>query len=653
MQTPVDEASVQLTSSQLRAQMHRDAAWWVPAAVRDAVRQLQAMTAGVGTRVDPQALDEVQELLARREVQFCAHLVASVRSRLEHHDELLTDTGVVPLMPAGSQVFTARDADGTLAQARIVQEIESRAHRVLFELSSLVARLSGLREVSAQANPLSPAQVASALMRSVKSLDLLPPARRLLLDVLAQSTASRLPEVYARYVQWLRQSGVSAPGDGGEPLPYTPARAARLTPLQTLRELAAWGQENHQRAPSDGTLRILDEPVALFRQDGTIDLLLDHLAQLMAGKPAVQTLVSRLQPTARKVAATDPGLWQSLEHPLWRLLERIWCTATATSLDEPAMRGLHAALERTLQSLGGSAADALRLRDEVDRLEFAVTGVMAEAGARLVPEPAGLQSRARKAELIEELREQLAEQLHHQLGRTTVPPALQRFLMEGWAEVLYTATQLGSDALTRRAALVDDLLACLSRPAGQPVSEPQLRSLLNAARDGLLAAGLPQVHADSMVRALMPVLQCPPKPGAAARPSAPGAPNAEARGASLTDVGALHGALPTVPIGIVEGTAQSQHAEDECARWLDGLQVGDRLRLHLESGWANVQLRWRNPDASVFVVIPLAPAAAQQMSYTRQAMGHLRRAGMAATLERGELLAKVFESLMATRPQSR
>ncbi|MFN9450367.1 MAG: DUF1631 family protein [Rubrivivax sp.] len=649
------------SSAALRLQLHSDVAAWVTPAVRDAVQELSVASQGADAPPDNGAAHEVLAVMARRETSFAAHLAATIRARLVEHEEMLTDTGVMPLLPAGPDLVTAEAVDETIELARVVNDIEWHAEHPLADLVARASCLAGQREPNPRANPLSPATIGRALMRSVRSLGLPPPARRCWMAAVGQAMARRLPEVYRRHARWLEEAGVGALADGhalasgwGEP-----GRVRQPTPQQALQQLVAWGQQMSARVvPGDG-LRILDEPVSLRARDDIMDLLFNHLRAQMAAKPTVQVMITRLQTSARRVAAADPSLWRSLDHPLWKLIERILSTATATALDEPAVKDLHAAIERTLQTLtGGAALDAERWRAEVDQLEFAVTGVMLESGDRLVPEAAGLQAKAAKAEWTERLREQL--QLHVQQAAATrapsasagvtaaLPPAVHRFLMETWVEVLYSASHSGGPALAQRAALVDDLIACAARAPGTALPEPQLRSLMLRVREGLQAASLSQVQQDSALRALMPALQRPhatPRKAPAASPApAPAVSWPNPAGPVQTDLGALHAALPTVPIGIVDGSEHSQRADADCRRWLEGLRVGDRLRIHLDAAWTTAHVRWRSADASVFVLIPLERQG--QHSFTRRALESLRKAGLVATLERGELLAKVFASLM-------
>jgi hypothetical protein len=651
----------------LRLQLHSDVAAWVTPAVRDAVQELSVVSQGMGVLMYDAAVHEVLALMARRETSFAAHLAATIRARLVEDDEALTDTGVMPLLPAGPDLVTSEAVDETIELARVVNDIEWNAEQPLADLVARASCLAGQREPNPRANPLSPAIVGRALMQSVRSLGLSSPARRCWLAAVGQAIARRLPDVYRRHARWLEEAGVMALVDGQRPASGwgEPGRVRQPTPQQALQQLVAWGRQMSVRAaPGDG-LRILDEPVSLRARDDIMDLLFNHLRAQMAAKPTVQVMITRLQASARRVAASDPSLWRSLDHPLWKLIDRILCTATVSTLDEPALKDLHAAIERTLQTLtGGAALDAERWRTEVDQLEFAVTGVMLESGDRLVPEAAGLQAKAAKAEWIERLREQLQMQVQ-QAAASRAPsasagvtpalsPAVHRFLMETWVEVLYSASQLGGPALAQRAVVVDDLIACAVRAPGTALPEPQLRVLMLRVREGLQAASLSQLQQDSALRALMPALQRPhaiPRKAPPASPApAPAAGGPTRAGPVQTDLGALHAALPTVPIGIVEGSEHSQRADADCRRWLEGLRVGDRLRIHLDAAWTTAHVRWRSADAAVFVLIPLERQA--QHSFTRRALENLRKAGLVATMERGELLVKVFASLMSSLPSS-
>jgi hypothetical protein len=633
--------------------MHHEVARWVASAVREAAQELTTkMHAAHGT-ADSAPLQELVAKLAQHESSFAAHLTAGIRAKLADDVDLTGDTAIMPMLPAGLEMLSTDDVDEAIDQAHVVHEMEWQAEP---SLSALVARascLAGLQEAHPKANPLPPSVVIRALTRSVRSWGLSRAARRHGLISVGQALAQQLPAVYAEHAQWLEQAGV---GEAGDPLQAhhdwdRPHSVRRPSPQQVLRQWVAWGHQRPSSPPADGPLRILDEPVALSARDDIMDRLFSHLLAQEASRPAVHAMISRLQASARRVAAQDPGVWRSLDHPLWRLIERILCTATVTELDETAVTALHAAIEHTLRALDTSRSlDKQRLVDEVDRLECGVSGVMSAHGERWVSGGDALQARAQKAEWIERLREQLQQQFEQANGSPGlkargVPAALQRFLREDWAEVLYAASGQGNDSLSRFAAVVDDLINCATRAPGVVLPEPSLRGLMLRVREGLQAADLPRVQQDTALRALTTLLTCPDAVAVTAPLSA--ARSAAARPASppRTDLGLLHAALPTVPIGIVADSPHSERADADCRRWLAGLRAGDRLRIHLDAAWTSAVVRWRSADAAVFVVVTQQPPC--QQSFTRRALEHMRKAGLVATLEHGELLAKVFLSAMA------
>jgi hypothetical protein len=197
-----------------------------------------------------------------------------------------------------------RQIEEDIEVARVIQLVDIAAEAELRDLRALSATLRSASTVTPELVPLRPEVAARALSRALHALDLTRDTRLLALRVVGKAMADRLAALLRDQTRELRRWGV-------EPLPYQ----LRLAP-----EL--------QRATThdDGAMRLLADKLAGSASAPAAQLiprLLAQVADQLKLDPSVRMLLQRLAAPAVRCAKSEAAVLTSLQHPVWRLVDRI------------------------------------------------------------------------------------------------------------------------------------------------------------------------------------------------------------------------------------------------------------------------------------------------------------------------------------------
>jgi hypothetical protein len=382
----------------------------------------------------------------------------------------------------------------------------------------------------------------------------------------------------------------------------------------------------------------------------------------------MQALMARLAgPVARSVAA-DPHLLDSVDNPLWRLIDRL---AAIGQLDAAPAPGafelpLHLRLEpivarleqarqpmppeRYAQALAEAEAEARGVADhtlpapapEPAPVPFRVTGLALEPTA-----PAGLAASSPAPAHVERrhaLEPLVRGQMVARLRDAHVLPAVKQFLLGPWASaVVQVIAAHGDESAPAQRALsaVESFIDAGSYARRSPLTPAELDCLRLEAADGLAATpGLPAAHARQHVNDLVAALGTWPRP----------APDTEISPDELLPpedeplehvAWPAHDELATVPIAL------DAHNPDErslraCEAWLDGLEVGDICRVQRQGQWATLRLNWRSDNGAYFA---FGNSTGLAFSVSRRVLGRMRLEGLATTMARGHWVRRAADTL--------
>lgn len=624
---------------------------------------------GIGER---QALAELGGVLRRRQRDWLHLLAQAVVQAVEgdargDSEPGLPGSGRDP-SDSGLALLDDGAIDTDIALSRLVQVAELKSEAALRELAARCSRLRGRAELDPDANPMRPTVVADALRRASTAFGLDDPARLLLLRELALAIGDQLAGVYARQLERLKQCRVAPAGYRRQAVPALPgarersaaagaAVAVRSVTADALRRLAAPAGPADAVPPDELMARLL---ALLLRRSSLTD--------------GARQLIRRLDVPARRLAVSEPDLWQTPEHPLWQLLDRL-ASAGAVFGDEDFTRvgSPGAALDQAVTQLEQDQPPAPGLLDEaLTAMDGATTDLLGLQASIVAPQAEAMQARLAREDIERRVREQLVEQARP----ARVPAALRQFLVGPWALALaHSAHAHGFDSARFReqADAVEDMLALGGRTRSQPAAAGAFTRCITHARLGLMDAGLPEARIDVELVDLENVLRRPwpsgPQqevdwdengntrpaalaPSAAAPDSAPDSAletaleTVPAAAEALRDDAAhsgmsLHEMLPTVPIDLDRGS-EGPSAGAMAARWVDALEPGQLCRLSLQGRWNNVQLVWRSLDRGMFV---FSGRGVLKHTLPRGALLKLRGAGLAASIERGQFIAQALGEL--------
>ena len=672
---------------------------WLSRALQNTQDRLDRARAATLLPAERAGLIDLMALLQARRGAWLQALVDAMAQSLDGDAKAAADAAALP-GAAGELALTLLDEDTIdedIALSRLVQAAESGAEGALRDLAARCSSIRSLASVSVDANPMRPAVVAGAVRRAVGGFGLPGAQRLLLLRELGAAIGGQLVQQYQqqceRLVDWgvaptrftlrltLPDSRDARPGSG----PAGPGAAAGL-PTAAAPAPAVAPAELATEA-----LRRLGVDAAVHSGSATPapDVMAQLLGVLLSRVPLTdeaRDLIRRLDQPARRIARQEPAVWQSPEHPLWQLLDRLVAAGTVHDTRQPMASAdptspdtqghtLGDALERAVQQLETShAPDSAQCQAALSAVDFAITGLLDEQASRVAPQAQALQQHLARNELEDRLREQVVQQVRS----SGAPPALRRFLVGPWSGAMaHSAQRHGPDSpqMRAQAELVDHLIAACLRPAGQRLSTGAFTRCVTHARLGLAEAGLPAARVEAELAELEQVLRQPwgadgavaatvtdaapavPASAAPAAPAvsqaapsageAPAAPHARPAAAvprfDATAPLGLHEALPTVPIEMFPADGQPAAGASPVAAWLDGLQPGQVCRLYLLDRWMNAQLVWCSESRSMFVFN--SRHGGRTHSLTRRSLDKLRAAGLATTIERGQFVAQALREL--------
>src|SRR4029079_18119419 len=246
------------------------------------------------------------------------------------------------------------------------------------------------------------------------------------------------------------------------------------------------------------------------------------------------------------------------------------------------------------------------------------------------------------AERREVLQQHLAQRITDQMVAVRTSPTIRRFVTGAWARVIaHDMLRHGEQSEATMSALktVDDLLWSLKIP-DHPQSRQRLISLLpgllQRIRVGMEGIALPAAEQQAVLDELMTIHTEALRPGARA-PATAGAPTPEeivqrmreevvaesAPARSFSDSVIDLSSMETVPVEHLPSGGDAG-ADDDPAKRIEALRVGDRPRVVLQGRWSRVQLLWRSDRSLFFLFAGESPARTH--SITRRALERLSSA---------------------------
>lgn len=536
-------------------------------------------------------------------------------------------------VPSGLALMSDDDVDEDIESTRLVQAIESAADWSLHDLRSRLASAPDSASATRdEALPLAPARLVHALCAALHAQPVDPHVRLAAMRTVAEPLAQALSLLYQRHAQMLAEWGL-------EPARYTIRREPEARP-------SARGDTGGSDAPAGD--RAVGVPT------DRIPALLAHVAAEAGLSTDMQALMTRLAvPVARSVAA-NPRLLDSMDNPLWRLIDRL---AALGQLDADAPSGgalqlpLHLRLEpivarlessaqpmpgeRYAQALKEAEAEALHMGEAQLSVPapFSVSGLAPQA---LLNEPALAAEEHRQA--LEPL---VRQQMVARLRDSHVLPEVKQFLLGPWLDVVVQAVVQGGEdapATQRVLAAVESLIEGGGYRRRAPLTPAELACLRMEAEDGLKTTPqLPPERATRHVQELADALARWPRPA----PDTAAAPAED-----LFDDGDAydlprHDELATVPIALDAHNPDERSLRD-CEAWLDSLVAGDLCRIQRQGQWASLRLNWRSDSGTYFA---FGNGAGLAFCASRRVLGRLRLEGLATTMARGQWLRQAVDTL--------
>ncbi|HEX5685409.1 MAG TPA: DUF1631 family protein, partial [Ideonella sp.] len=545
--------------------------------------------------------------------------------------------------PSGLSLMSDDDVDEDIESTRVVQAIEGAAEWSLRDLRSRLASAppvaGGTRDDTL---PLAPARVVGALCATLHDAALDPAVRLAALRMAADPLARTLANLYQQHAEMLNDWGL-------QPARYTIRREPEARPAGGARGATGGGPVG--KAGGVGVA------------SGQIPALLAQVAGEAGLSTGMQALMARLAgPVARSVAA-DQRLLDSVDNPLWRLIDRL---AALGQLDtnvapgslelplhlrlEPIIAGLEAAVqpmtaERYAQALAEAEAEAHDVAG-ASAHTTTPTSAMPLAGAVSPPVVSGsptavaLSADRQRQELEPVMRAQMAARLRDD----PVLPEVRQFLLGPWLQVVVKAyVEQGEEAPATQRVLgaVESFIDAGSYRRRTPLRPAELDCLRMEAEDGLLKIGqMPGERVQQHVLDLRQALAVWPLPAPDTEFSALlDEPDEEAPPDS--DAWPSHDELATVPIALDAHNPDERSLRD-CEAWLDSLAAGDICRIQRQGQWATLRLNWRSDTGTYFA---FGNSTGLAFCASRRVLGRMRLEGLATTMARGQWVRRAVDTL--------
>ncbi len=347
-------------------------------AAQRALEQLQGSALSNAVTGDRQHTAGLLPLLRPGPHGLAAAFSAALRQQLreefarEPQDESAARAAAVAPVPIDQLTLVDdQQIEEDIEVARVIQLVDTAAEGELRDLRALCATLRSASAALPEVVPLRPEVAARALSRALQALGLQRPVRMLALRVVGKALADRLAKLVREHTQELKRWGV-------QPLPYQ---------LRVAPEL--------QRASSrdDGAMgRLAGRLGATAAPSGQlIPRLLAQVAAQSQLEPSLTALLQRLAAPALRSAQVEAAVSSSLQHPLWRLVDRIAALGTLHAGANAARLAAHLEpvvlqLERGADSSFSAYEHALA---EIDELATGwADSQLADAGVTVPAAPA-------------------------------------------------------------------------------------------------------------------------------------------------------------------------------------------------------------------------------------------------------------------------
>lgn len=582
-------------------------------------------------------------------------------------------------------------AEKDIEISRVVQLADLKLEWELRELQGLAGPM--LPEVRGGEDPTAcgPAVFARAVSHTVYEQVLEPEQQALWMRVAAQTLVAQLRPLLLEVTDELKAAGLQSPRyrairtpDAGAAARATAAGAAAAPAglpaeqLQALlrsmpllqRGLPGAGRTGAPALPrADGEPEFQLQPMGGGEAADVGHALLGRLFERLLADPqvapALRGSLARLEAPVRQLAARDPGVLGSEQHPAWALINKIAGHAGALPAhDSERGEAFQRFVDPLVTQLAQTAPDApAAYTQALAQVQTFIDDERQEQVERTRPAMGALGQMEAERRLLPLLR----DQVETQLGRAQeVSPTVQTFLRGPWIEVLArTMATEGAESPEAQALVgtVDELLASLQRPE-TPAERADLRrrlpTLIGRVQQGMALIDLPQQHRTRVLAELMQThrrhlaerAEAPAEPAepaeaprAAAAPvasvMAPPRPAPESAPEPATWQGHdTHiGALPTVPMPL-DGAADGDPAGD----WLDALRPGQRCKLNLQGAWATAQLAWVSDNGAFFMFT--SNLAGGMHSMTRRALRRLRSEGLATDVVEASPVQRALGGLL-------
>ncbi len=681
--------------------------------------QLQQPREGMLSPAERQHYFELVQSLKRHaqpfQREFCEALGSLVRADMHGLD---SDYDKPTEAPGGLALMDEAQVEVDIELSGAAELIRGQAEWELRELQTFTSTLAGQKHVSAETNPLRPLAYARALWQGACVVTAVPVQRAILLRTAAGVLSGQLKAAWAAACTRLEAQGVEpgiyrtvvlAPGGAVRAPSYDVTRPGALEGLLStmpdaptagfgvsIRGGPAGSTATSRRGRAvagpnpafDQALVQLEELLrrAIPAHGGTTQAapqLGEHRATLMASTPetvdrqivellsrlfeavladarlpaAFRPVMARLQVSALRVALVDPGMLETHEHPVWRLINRIAIAAeTCTQPTDPRMAALLAYCETLVGDMARSPVqDALLYRQSLARLDAFLAEQLREQQLRAQ----GSIDALVLAERRDDMERQLAQRLTEQMVPIRTSATIRRFMTGAWAKVLAEAiTRFGEkdEPTSGYIKATDDLLWSLRLP-DHPQSRKRLLGLLpgllQRLRAGMAQIALPEAEQRAFLDELLAVHTEALRPGKGtdeaeltpqqivqrlrdeAVPDTP--PSRQPFRDSLIDLSSMD----TVP---AEAMQSGSSAHDDPSRRIDSMAPGARYQMFLHGRWTRVQLLWRSPHAQYFLFAGVDPNRTH--SVTRRALQRLSEESLVKPLEDVSLIQRAVDGLM-------
>ncbi len=607
-------------------------------------------------------VEALQHHASRFQTVFLDALRAGVMGELE--TRLAAPVGEPDALAGGLELMDEARVDVDIGISRATQLIDSTAEWELRELQTFTSTLCGQPHVSAESNPLRPLVYATALWQAASAVVALPAQQAVLLRVAAGVMAGLLKTAWAAASTRLESQGVE-PGIYRTVLlsPGSTTRAPQFDATQPGALGALLSRMPGGPAPAASLLGRTATASGSAPQDPRVVELLARVFALIQAdtqvSAACRAVLARLQVAALRVALNDRGVFESHEHPVWLLMDRIAHASAGHPLpDDTRHAALLAFCDAVAEEISRApTADAAMFR----RGTLRVDSFLAEQLQWQQREATATIEALRRREKGEALTAHLSQRLTEQMAPMQTSPEIRRFVTGTWARVLAESiVQAGEAAEPTPTYMktVDDLLWSLRTP-DHPQSRQRLLALLpgllQRLRSGMTLIGIAAAEQQALLDPLMAAHTEALRPGtrAAAAPAALTAaqivqrmrdevidetPSVRPFSDSVIDFASMD----TVPADFMN-TNIGGNAEDS-ARRLDALAAGQRRRLFVQGRWRRLQLLWRSDQGAYFLFAGERPGSTH--SIARRALERLDAAGLMLPLESQSLVPRTLDALL-------